>query len=1012
MIIWWRTSVTSNFAKIPCPDLQLGTRSRNFPHIHLVPLLLMADAWPTRLASATQWQQVIEAVLLPLALVHALPAQYNQLAKDAPTDPHWISTWWSTCQHTLLTVTLVTWAPGLHEHNLYETVLDGWFIPSNASTVWVYTLQTCSALLRGRVDCHPATLDALYYVLTRLDSSTLLRHMLEAVHSEPHAARRDILWDDAVANVSALPTRVANVFGPHRDRKSLLDMYGTWLGDMSAGIHDAIEIDPSRIARLLTRFARTGALLQRVPPTWWDQMLPHIQSSLESTTTIASHAKNAWHAMYDACDPSTQEVLALSLAYALNARLNSTSYAWPVAQQERAPGTEGRAFLTTEAWRWAYTAYLVLQTVLGTAEAPRLPLVHVDKAHAHTEWTPLFSIALAAWACDADARTSLQELIHVWSHPQHIAHASYTHAQSITLMVLMAIRITHENKTALTTHAQSMEFLQGVSAYLEHTDARIRRLGMLVAEILSQATNEAPLKFPAEVWDGRGDGRGVCRVLRAAYERQGPFWPDTRPFPWRDESTRLLQQMQSLSTKGTNAFAQRIAAEEAPRPRRRSSPPTLRLPRRVPARVLIEEVHPQEGARASPRTERNASSLNGLYIYDEESSDSDASDVGADMSARVDSGVRTGDAVEEEDPYDPQDSSTMLGDALRKKPRVPVYIYELAPLARERDYEANKCVLKHAESLIRRKTGWGYEIAEHAVDLATALASMQDTYELRDFDLKRTRALSALCVAAPMPVVDALYEQFFSPHYSLAQRLSMLRAVAAAAMELSRDGSSSGSAATAPLPDTTEMAGRLVGAAMSRMQQTGEARIAASYASDMARVRSASMKDVPFAPAWSVRPTVPFTAVASSSFIFPLIRRLDHARQTASRMYAGSDTTLTPNSTSAVLYTLCVLCWCGRNAAFFPTRALPEVLGVVDVWSSDSSNHADVWTASMALALVLLDIAVEHDGGLHLVRSHAPMLLRLQAVAQASLDTSPQAAAVVLCITDMQERTRGAFLRT
>ena len=118
-------------------------------------------------------------------------------------------------------------------------------------------------------------------------------------------------------------------------------MYGTWLGDMSAGIHDAIEIDPSRIARLLTRFARTGALLQRVPPTWWDQMLPHIQSSLESTTTIASHAKNAWHAMYDACDPSTQEVLALSLAYALNARLNSTSYAWPVAQQERAPGTEG-----------------------------------------------------------------------------------------------------------------------------------------------------------------------------------------------------------------------------------------------------------------------------------------------------------------------------------------------------------------------------------------------------------------------------------------------------------------------------------------------------------------------------------------------------------------------------------------------------------------------------------------------------------------------------------------------
>jgi len=69
----------------------------------------------------------------------------------------------------------------------------------------------------------------------------------------------------------------------------------------------------------------------------------------------------------------------------------------------------------------------------------------------------------------------------------------------------------------------------------------------------------------------------------------------------------------------------------------------------------------------------------------------------------------------------------MLGDALQKKTRVPVYVHELAPLARQRDYEANKCVIKHAEALIRRKTGWGHEIAEHGTDLAIALAAMQDT---------------------------------------------------------------------------------------------------------------------------------------------------------------------------------------------------------------------------------------------------------------------------------------------
>ena len=96
----------------------------------------------------------------------------------------------------------------------------------------------------------------------------------------------------------------------------------------------------------------------------------------------------------------------------------------------------------------------------------------------------------------------------------------------------------------------------------------------------------------------------------------------------------------------------------------------------------------------------------------------------------------------------------LLDAALRKKPRVPVYIYELVPLLRERAYRANKLALKHAEPLIRRKTGWGAEIAEHAVDVAIALASLQDNYGIRALDERRTRALCALCVAAPGVVVD------------------------------------------------------------------------------------------------------------------------------------------------------------------------------------------------------------------------------------------------------------------
>ena len=173
----------------------------------------------------------------------------------------------------------------------------------------------------------------------------------------------------------------------------------------------------------------------------------------------------------------------------------------------------------------------------------------------------------------------------------------------MTTQVLTAIR--HSDATTLGAHAHSPMFLRGVSSHLEHTDARIRRLGMLIAEVLSQATNPKPLAFPEQVWEGRGDGRGACRVLRAMYLRE-MWWPEEPPYPWPTEPVWPV----------------------SPPPRTMSPPP-----RRRP---LVQ-----------------------------------------DLDASSDSETSTHD--------DPNDTSTMLGDALQKKTRVPVYVHELAPLARQRD---------------------------------------------------------------------------------------------------------------------------------------------------------------------------------------------------------------------------------------------------------------------------------------------------------------------------------------
>ena len=226
--------------------------------------------WPGRLTAATEWEQVLEAILPPLALVDALPQAYASYAELAPRDKE-DDGWWGACQHTLLTETLVTWAPILQEHALYEPVLNGWFVPPASARVWPHTLHTCSALLSGSIQCHASTLDAVAHILTRFHAPLVLLRTLEAVRAEPHMARRDLMWSDAVAQIAALPTRVANTFGPLNH--ALLDVYKPWLLQLMCACPDVLPNEAERIAVLITRLSRIG-VVERM----WDAILPHAQA--------------------------------------------------------------------------------------------------------------------------------------------------------------------------------------------------------------------------------------------------------------------------------------------------------------------------------------------------------------------------------------------------------------------------------------------------------------------------------------------------------------------------------------------------------------------------------------------------------------------------------------------------------------------------------------------------------------------------------------------------------------
>ncbi|KAL4401916.1 telomeric DNA binding protein [Malassezia pachydermatis] len=954
----------------------------------------MTTTWPSRLASARTWEDVVHALCAPLVLIDSAPED-GATCTDETLTPRFVDVWWGACQHALLTSTLVTWAPTLADKGLYERLCEAWLVPSSThpltASVWAQSLSTCSALLTGPTAAalHPATRDALTVALTRLDPSRLLPALLAVYDRTTKAAQQDAQWTDMVAECIALPTRVANVYGPLATSSStyasLLDQYATWHARLATALADVLtQTTAPRCARLVTRALQTGAILSTArPPTWWDRLWPTLAQA-------KADQAQAWAALYQCLDEDVRGPYLHTLVQALQANVGTQPFAHLVdPRTETTPGSEGRAFFSSDARAWAAMALHVLTTAGSEADAPRWA-VALSLDDMYTSYAPLLCVVVSTWAMQAEPDESLTSLLHVWSDPRRIERASLKHVMTLTTLVVAAMHTWRPTERAahLRTYSTSPRFLQGVSAYLSHADPAVRRWGMLVAELLSAETAaHTPLRFPASVWDGRGEGREACRVLRAWYMDETPLVP--------------MPQAVALPTCAPWATA------PTPRPPR-AAPTTTRLPRRVPPRQkpLIEVVED-----TSPRN----------HDEKEESEEEEEEDVPNDSDEDG--------ATIPTDTHDERDTSTMLDEALRTKKRAPVYIYELAPLLRERDVHANKLGLKHAEALIRRKTGWGAEIAEQAVDLTIALASMQDNFGLPRMDERRTAALAALCIAAPAPVVDALYEQCFTPHYALQQRLAMLRAVGLAAQEL----------AGMPTPSSSpaDRASELVDHALERVHQAGETRIVQASPQREADVRrwqaamrtSAGTTHGTALPTWSVRPTVSWTQVAGPHFIGPLVYRCQQARQSTSRTYAGSEAVYTPTLIAAVLHTLCILCYAGRHTAFFATRIAPDVLQMAERCATELDEvDLQVPQAAMALVLTVLDIVEEdsRDHGAHFAQTHARLLTRLQGVAQAvweashlqpgdapslQADAATRAAGVLLRIADMQEAAYRVLLQ-
>lgn len=308
-------------------------------------------------------------------------------------------------------------------------------------------------------------------------------------------------------------------------------------------------------------------------------------------------------------------------------------------------------------------------------------------------------------------------------------------------------------------------FLNGVSSHLDHLDPTIRRLGMLVAEIVSSFTSQLTpqnvnkskvLDFGKSMWDGIGQGKEECRVLRAFVDGWKLHDPSTAKTIWTQEEVReVLGILSEQIVKGHEAEADlevissaefqsinedKSNSEPRPRPQAqtRSLPAKVAPPTRIPSAStglpslfpVTSSIKPRpliESLSESEDEEKSDSSAS-LRAYDDRSSDTsgsssyeDTSDSGSDGGGIADQigsalgldaeGLRRARAATSENKEN--DAGAVDPGVPKKKKKIaPVYVAELSPLLKANTREDNRMGLRHAATLIKKKAGWGGEVGE------------------------------------------------------------------------------------------------------------------------------------------------------------------------------------------------------------------------------------------------------------------------------------------------------------
>lgn len=1044
-------------------------------------------------------QDILDLVLPTLNALGLASGQLQQktrrfLGGDLDRANYLNISWLQDVQQALLGPIALDWSHELRKDGVWEALLFAFFAPSVPKRQQVVSLisdvdakdgdgeseveaaaarvtssglqvvaSACSRFAAEESSDIRTAITTIVRAYAHTSPSLISRLLVSATRIETNAARSRLEWQDGIKLLVSLPDRLASFF--RGDVPADLNAGAFYSEVVFTGFFEALasaSASPQQreyLTLLFVKLLRTGHLAGVAP----DQR--HASFWARAVINVSSDAAVAnWAQVFSFLTPYDQSHVALTLIAFLDCA-PAFSHGLVAREEYGKPALCGKRYLSAETSRTVAATKHMLDVFL-TARGRRhsTPLADEDDddgddendvltssilSREHT-WTTSMGRAMALHARDAMDPVQLRDLLSTivdhWGDAKRIRTTSIQQEHYLVTSILALLAETQRSSQGadstlkpaadigahLTTRPT---FIHGVASHLEHLDPQVRRLGMLLAEVVSEvAHNEATsvgdstvkkLQFGASMWDGSGQGREECRVLRTMYYSWSTLVKHAEEAPKRDG---LLSALALSPPVQTPAVPSLEGLSLAPAPVARTAPTTRSLPAKKPPPPrggrgpLIMEVGEDIGNDA-PRVSADVESDGEASSSDSDSSaDSDGE---TDPSADLGAGGMPPPMSQEPDVFELN---------TRKRRRPPVYIWEITSMLREQDRDANRVALKEAAILIRRKAGWGAEVDEQAIDLAMVLVGLQNNYAIKSFESRRTTALTALVMASPRLVVGAIVEQFFSDNTSIAQRFAVLTAIAEGARELAglpslgTQGDLLKASDSATRQRLTRMADSIAHEAIARAKAQGEQNVPEIKAEQSLKVTSqrgvrsgkslitevgrtnADSPLVPTLPGAVTRPKERYVNISSSVFIFPLLNRLRaHISEASSRLsrlssfgtathHAGIGTSslFDPTILGATLDTLSVMIYSARNSLDFTAVIAPEVLEMALVVITtalplcltgsgaaaaapnpsrdDSSVSSAILGASASLALVALDTSYTLDRGRTLLRDHNVLL--------------------------------------